>query len=626
MKTLQEKYNAIQEGAFSKSQFVRDARLGLPNLITQFNGYDDTVSILRGKGMLSEKVSEPEANIDKFSMGAMEQGIDIELEKAGLMSQETISQEDFNKAKDKALKNLKKDPNFYINDIAGESKKVDKHDKLTAATSKNTVDTFNGLKKADLKKEAVVKKKNTETVNESDYSVGDLDVGHQDNEPAMLKKKAYRAAKLAVMLYKKLDKYDKMSSEVDFPDWWQAKISSAKDKLQGAYDYLDGEEGALQVDQLTLEEGRRAKMKGGKVVTENDYDTGGYVESMGPRLNKAIKHLLVVWDEWKNGEMTEPGMVPHAKKDLINYLSGELLEVDVEEGFSDGRYEPGRDYEPRVDKGETSTDFLDYEEENESKLNENINPEVTKLVNRFIGGLASRYNYSTQDAVFALMQVLRSQDWEGVNESHSGNTNDKYIVRPCKNKKEPWAVWEGEIRVKGFAEKKDAQAYAAKKNKEQGLNEGSKEEQLKETFKKLITNILTEDKKMLKEAKAENLERFINYENDANEDLASRIRKGATSLADYIAKIEKTYLEAREGIEGVYTTIGSFMAPAVSKAFKNDLKPVLDKYMTIELPKSKRISPEELEKLGFDPSETAGTSFSMNEGKTKSTKYTNKKK
>ena len=58
-----------------------------------------------------------------------------------------------------------------------------------------------------------------------------------------------------------------------------------------------------------------------------------------------------------------------------------------------------------------------------------------------------------------------------IDEDDSKDPNDKYVVRPCKNKKEPWAVWEGETRVKGFAEKKDAQAYADKQNKEQGLNE-----------------------------------------------------------------------------------------------------------------------------------------------------------
>lgn len=79
----------------------------------------------------------------------------------------------------------------------------------------------------------------------------DLDVGHQDNEPGMLKNKLYRAAKMASMLYKKLDKYDNMPGEVDFPDWWQTKISKSKDMLQSAYDYLDGEENVAKIDAMS---------------------------------------------------------------------------------------------------------------------------------------------------------------------------------------------------------------------------------------------------------------------------------------------------------------------------------------------------------------------------------------
>ena len=69
----------------------------------------------------------------------------------------------------------------------------------------------------------------------------DLDVGHQDNEPKMLKSDLYRIAKMASMLYKKVDKYDNVD-EVDFPHWWQAKVIKAYDYLQSAYGYLDGEE------------------------------------------------------------------------------------------------------------------------------------------------------------------------------------------------------------------------------------------------------------------------------------------------------------------------------------------------------------------------------------------------
>lgn len=78
----------------------------------------------------------------------------------------------------------------------------------------------------------------------------DLDVGHQDNEPHMLKKELYRAAKMAAMLYKKLDSYDNIEGEVDFPQWWQKKIIKANVMLDSAFDYLDGEEKVAQVDNM----------------------------------------------------------------------------------------------------------------------------------------------------------------------------------------------------------------------------------------------------------------------------------------------------------------------------------------------------------------------------------------
>ena len=78
----------------------------------------------------------------------------------------------------------------------------------------------------------------------------DLDVGHQDDEPKMLKSDVYRIAKMASMLYKQLDSYDKMGGEVDFPHWWQAKIIKAYDYLQSAYGYLDGQEKIAQIDAM----------------------------------------------------------------------------------------------------------------------------------------------------------------------------------------------------------------------------------------------------------------------------------------------------------------------------------------------------------------------------------------
>ena len=84
----------------------------------------------------------------------------------------------------------------------------------------------------------------------SDEKNEDLDVGHQDDEPNMLKKTLYRSAKMASMLYKELDKFDKFPTEVDFPNWWQAKIIKANDYLTAAFDYLDGEQQTAKMDAM----------------------------------------------------------------------------------------------------------------------------------------------------------------------------------------------------------------------------------------------------------------------------------------------------------------------------------------------------------------------------------------
>jgi hypothetical protein len=78
----------------------------------------------------------------------------------------------------------------------------------------------------------------------------DLDLGHQDNEPHMLKSDLYRIGKYAMELYKMIDQFDKMEGEVDFPHWWQAKIIKAKSMLVSAKHYLDFELKEPQIDTM----------------------------------------------------------------------------------------------------------------------------------------------------------------------------------------------------------------------------------------------------------------------------------------------------------------------------------------------------------------------------------------
>jgi len=66
------------------------------------------------------------------------------------------------------------------------------------------------------------------------YVNEDLDVGHVDDEPGMLKSELARAGKMIQMLYRAIDKYDG-KGEVDFPQWWQSKIIKANDYLDSAF-------------------------------------------------------------------------------------------------------------------------------------------------------------------------------------------------------------------------------------------------------------------------------------------------------------------------------------------------------------------------------------------------------
>ena len=49
-------------------------------------------------------------------------------------------------------------------------------------------------------------------------------------------------------------------------------------------------------------------------------------------------------------------------------------------------------------------------------VKEALNPEVSKTVNNLIKAMAKRYDYSEQDAVFAIMAALKQRDFDGVNE------------------------------------------------------------------------------------------------------------------------------------------------------------------------------------------------------------------
>jgi hypothetical protein len=208
MRTLQEKYNGINEGKFTKEQFLRDARMEQPNLVTRFNGYDDAVKILKNRGMIRETYSteesfedysddaltdmiinssrfegneeviarikqelarrkgtiketrltnksltdyryKPTNDMDKYPYEQILRGLRVELEGLNILG--TPTPEEYKKALGKVLKNLEKDSIFYTNQVAGVKANAKRTDLMIDATPKNEVDKENGLKKAALK-------------------------------------------------------------------------------------------------------------------------------------------------------------------------------------------------------------------------------------------------------------------------------------------------------------------------------------------------------------------------------------------------------------------------------------------------------------------------------------------
>jgi hypothetical protein len=77
----------------------------------------------------------------------------------------------------------------------------------------------------------------------------DLDLGHQDNEPHMIKSELYRIGKYAMELYKMVDQFEG-EQEVDFPAWWQSKITTAKNMVSSAKHYLEFELKEPQIDAM----------------------------------------------------------------------------------------------------------------------------------------------------------------------------------------------------------------------------------------------------------------------------------------------------------------------------------------------------------------------------------------
>jgi hypothetical protein len=52
-------------------------------------------------------------------------------------------------------------------------------------------------------------------------------------------------------------------------------------------------------------------------------------------------------------------------------------------------------------------------------MNESLNPEVSRSLDKFIRAMADRYDYTMQDAVYAIMAALKQRNYDGLEEHHN---------------------------------------------------------------------------------------------------------------------------------------------------------------------------------------------------------------
>lgn len=141
---LQKKYEQYVAGEFSAYNFLREARMTYPHLVTNLNGIEDAVTILKNNSLVFEAKEEYQVE-QAISLDALDSGTHYELGEMGC-DIHTCTEDQFMDARSKARKNLEKDAAHYANLKAGITKKDDS-DQMRPATSQNMVDDANKIQK-----------------------------------------------------------------------------------------------------------------------------------------------------------------------------------------------------------------------------------------------------------------------------------------------------------------------------------------------------------------------------------------------------------------------------------------------------------------------------------------------
>jgi hypothetical protein len=151
MKSTQTQYNELREGNMSQANFMRNIRMAFPHLVTNVTNFDDSVKILKNKGLISET---------KIDDSHLYNPVEVDL---GLKIEVAKHEGDVEKAKKVIYANLKKNSSYYSQlKLSGHSTEPEKSKKPSARKKKDAnIDAVNGMKKV---KDIVKENLNTEKV------------------------------------------------------------------------------------------------------------------------------------------------------------------------------------------------------------------------------------------------------------------------------------------------------------------------------------------------------------------------------------------------------------------------------------------------------------------------------
>jgi hypothetical protein len=263
-----------------------------------------------------------------------------------------------------------------------------------------------------------------DTINKMDLKESsvneDLDLGHEDDEPHMIKGELYRIGKYAMELYQMVDGFEG-KGEVDFPAWWQSKITTSMNNMVSAKHYLDFETKEPAIDAMVgvasdeevidenkikmyyhvLEDGGY-----GRIGHQGYYNTKEEAEKRADKLSDMFPRSSFYVEAYPSKKEPVTVTMEESKIDKADILSGELykLKGKIQDAFFDkirfwinmGNYQEAEELINRV-KGQMKEKGLDEKKltSAEKKKKEEI---VKGMKGSFKGDKEAMYAIATDKA------------------------------------------------------------------------------------------------------------------------------------------------------------------------------------------------------------------------------------